>query len=699
MLVAYMAGTAAACLAVAVPLRKHDTLAAWAFFVGMLLLAAESAVSALGQHPWSPDRVGMLQMVWLGVKSVLPGVWLCFSLTYARGDGRETLRRSRLLLAATFLIPPAIILIYGSSLMQLVPSGIGNVLLVRYTPTAKALSMLLLVGSVLILMQLERTFRSAVGTMQWRVKFVVLGLGLVFGSRIYTRSQALLYSADTTTAVTIESGALLLGCAFIGLAYLRGGFGDIDIYPSRAALHTSITVILAGAYLFAVGVLAQFVGRTRMVAAFELQTLLIICGLALFAVLLLSDRLRQSIERFISRHFNRPEHDFRKVWSRFSRATGTLVDRSSLCSAAARITSETFNALSVSIWTWDKRTENLSLGAATTDLSRSLADLPNEQLRSASILDGLSTQTAPFDLDRATGDWVQPLRAISPPQFPHGGDRICVPLAVGEQTIGCMILADRVNGAAYTQEEFDLLKCIGDQLGASLLNLRLTEEVMAAKELEAFQTMSTFFVHDLKNAASTLTLMLQNLPVHFQDPAFREDALRGIRRTTDRINQMISSLSVVREKLALNPVELDLNKLLEDVLEQLNDAKALQVVRDLQPLPKVIADRHQMQSVMTNLLFNARDAVSENGTVRVETDRSNGWATVSVSDDGCGMSETFLRESLFRPFCTTKKKGLGIGMFQSKMIVEAHGGRIQVTSDLGKGTTFTVLLPLKHAGQ
>jgi len=121
------------------------------------------------------------------------------------------------------------------------------------------------------------------------------------------------------------------------------------------------------------------------------------------------------------------------------------------------------------------------------------------------------------------------------------------------------------------------------------------------------------------------------------------------------------------------------------------------VVRDLQTLPKVVADRVQLQSVITNLVLNARDAVVEQGTVMIKTGQREKWATLSVSDNGCGMSPAFLRDSLFRPFSTTKKKGLGIGMFQSKMIVEAHGGNIQVTSDVGKGTTFSVFLPLKPA--
>jgi signal transduction histidine kinase len=78
----------------------------------------------------------------------------------------------------------------------------------------------------------------------------------------------------------------------------------------------------------------------------------------------------------------------------------------------------------------------------------------------------------------------------------------------------------------------------------------------------------------------------------------------------------------------------------------------------------------------------------------VETSQRNGWVVLSVSDNGCGMSADFVQHSLFRPFQTTKKKGIGIGMFHSKMIVEAHRGRIEVESEPGKGTAFRVLLPI-----
>jgi signal transduction histidine kinase len=188
--------------------------------------------------------------------------------------------------------------------------------------------------------------------------------------------------------------------------------------------------------------------------------------------------------------------------------------------------------------------------------------------------------------------------------------------------------------------------------------------------------------------------MLQNLPVHFDNPAFRKDALQGISKTAERINQLIGRLSVLRQKLELKPIECDLNQLVAEELETLRGVSEVELVQELGPVPKLLADQEQLQSVITNLLQNARDAVGSRGQVTVRTDHGDGWAAISVADNGCGMSPGFLRDSLFRPFQTTKKKGLGIGMFQSKMIVEAHRGNIQVKSELGIGTTFRVMLPL-----
>jgi putative PEP-CTERM system histidine kinase len=678
-------------LALAVVVRKRRSIASWCFSAGMLLFAFESTLTGMSFAAASAEKVALWQTLALLTKSFLPGIWLCFSLTYSRGNYREFLTKSRFLLVATFLLPLLLLPALQAPFIQVLayrPPAQGWWL--EFGGAAKILNALILISTVLILMNLERTFRSAVGTMRWRIKFLLLGLGLVFGVRIYTHSEALLFSGQSLALTGLETGALLIGCALMAIAYFRSDFADVDVYPSRAVLHTSLAVLITGGYLFIVGVLAQIVARMGGSGYFQIQAFLVLLAIVLLAVLLLSDRFQQSVQHLLSRHFNRPQYDFRKIWGHFTQGMSNALDEPTLCAAAVKLISSTFNVLSVTIWLYDESKNCLVFAAST---SKSEHDVTPLTLGSG--LAGLPNVLEFFNLEKAKQDWAETLKQISFSQFREGGDRVGIPLVAGERWLGLVILADRVSAVRYTFEERDLLKCIGDQIAASLLNLRLTGELMLGKEREAFQNISAFFVHDLKNTASTLNLMLQNLPVHFDDPAFRQDALRGISKTADRINQLIGRLSVLRHKLELKPIECDLNQLVAEALETLNGASDVEVVQELRPLPKVLADREQLQSVITNLLLNAREAIPLRGQVTVRTDHSDGWAALSVADNGCGMSPVFLRDCLFRPFQTTKKKGLGIGMFQSKMIVEAHRGNIQVKSELGIGTTFRIMLPLK----
>jgi putative PEP-CTERM system histidine kinase len=695
---ALAAGMSSAALAAAAARRKQRSLATWCFSAGMLVFALESLFGAIANDALLPEKAAFWGTLALAAKSFLPGVWLTFSLTYSRANYRDFLLRSRWILVGAFLVP----------LLSLAAIYRPFFYVVAYKPPvdgwglmlddpAKILNVLVLVSTVLILMNVERTFRAAVGTMRWRIKFLVLGLGVIFGARIYTGSQALLFSDYSSGRVSVEATALLIGCALIAVAYLRTGFSEIDVYPSRAVLQTSVTVLLTGAYLFVVGVLAQIVVRFGGAASFPIDAFVVLLGVAILAVLLLSDRARQSLQLFISRHFKRPQHDFRQIWARFTRSLSSALDETALGTIAARLISETFGALSVSMWLFDQQGERLIRVNSTSEAEQAPSDdsttsIAGKELNSAELI----KLSRPFDLGRAKEKWARDLMERSSGQFRTGGSPICVPLIGGEHCLGAIVLADRVRGLGYSAEEMDLLKCIGEQVAASLLKLRLTEEIMERKELEAFQTMSAFLIHDLKNAASTLGLMLENLPTHFNNPAFREDAFRGIGSAASRINDLINRMNALRHELPLKPAELDLNLVVAEALATLNGTLENKLVTKFDQIPKILADGQQLQSVCTNLLLNACDAVDTNGRISVETTRQGEWIALSVSDNGCGMTEQFIKNSLFRPFRSTKKKGLGIGMFQSKTIVEAHQGKIHVESQLGVGTTFRVMLPLKY---
>ncbi len=697
-ILAFAAFLCAGGLAVAVVWHERRSLIHWSFAAGMLALAVESLFFGLSANTEVPDTTAYWQILGMVAMSFLPGFWLFFSLTYARGNYREFLARWQLVLIAAFIAPVVLALTFREEILLAVgkPPGAAHLML-RLGFAGTGLHMLLLLSAVLVLMNLERTFLASVGTMRWRIKFMILGLGVLFASRAYTSSQALLFHGGELSQQGVNSGALLVACLLMARALFRTGQFDISIYPSQSLLHHSFTILLAGAYLLIVGVFAKVVTFFGGDAAFPLKAFFILVALVLLTVLLLSDRARLYTKRFVSRHLQRPIYDYRTVWRTFTEGTARCLEQTELCGAVVKLISEVFQSLSVTIWLVDDRKERLVYAASTSLSAAKAGPLTLEPADAAAVIAAMRVHLDPIDIDSSKETWAVPLRRSHPEEFRKGGNRICVPMVAGGELLGILTLGDRVAGVPFSVQDLDLLKAVNDQAGASLLNIRLSQRLSQAKQLEAFQAMSAFFVHDLKNTASTLSLMLQNLPVHYQDPQFREDALRGISKTVTHINDVISRLTILRHDLAIQAVECDLNELVIDSLKGQQQASGVELVQELGSLPRIRLDPAQIQRVLTNLVLNAGEALGPGGIIRVQTSQRNGWVILGVSDNGCGMSADFIQRSLFRPFQTTKKKGIGIGMFHSRTIVEAHRGRIEVESELGKGSVFRVLLPISGA--
>jgi putative PEP-CTERM system histidine kinase len=497
----------------------------------------------------------------------------------------------------------------------------------------------------------------------------------------------------------LNSAALLVASLLILRSFFRAGHFDLEVYPSQSVLQSSLTVLLAGVYLLIVGVFAKVVVYFGGDTAFAAKAFVVLVSLVVLAVLLQSDRVRLRLRRFISRNFQRPLYDYRTVWRKFTEGTASRVEQSDLCRALVRLIADMFQTLSVSIWLVDDQKTTLTLAASTSVSGAKGSGAGPSLADTGGMVEYFLRHPDPVDIELSKEDWATLLKQWHPSVFPNGGNRVCLPMVGRGELLGLIMLGDRVSGAEFSLQDFDMLKCVGDHAAASLLNVQLSQRLLQAKELEAFQTMAAFFVHDLKNSASTLNLMLQNLPEHFSDPAFREDALRGVSKSVGHINHLIGRLSLLRHEMKIQPAEADLNEMVAKAVAGLEKGLASVIVKDLKPLPRLLFDSEQMSKVVTNLVLNATEAVSGEGQVRIATGQTNGWAVLTVADDGCGMTAEFISRSLFRPFQTTKKNGLGIGMFQSKMIVEAHGGRITAASEPGKGTTFEVFLPLPSRGQ
>lgn len=677
------------CGTVAVMLRPK-ALASWLFCAGMVLLAAEPALDVRVATAAGAAEAGAWLRRSMLLKSLVPGIWLGFSLVYARGNPGEFLSRGKWPLLAALLLPVALVRCFPEGFIAAVMRGGG--IAIHLGSPGKAWVLAVLMVTLAILVNLEKTFRASVGMTRWRIKYLIVGVALIFGVAVYRLSQMLLFSGYDPELTKLTLVALLLGCGLIGVSLVRTSFDKFDIYPSRAVLQGSVTVILAGVYFVMVGLFAQWVKRLGGAVAFPAQALVLLLGVVGVTVMLLSERFRTTLQRLVSRHFRRPEHDFRQIWTQFTRRTSSVLDASTLGKNAAEVIAESFHLLGVTVFRAASEPPRLEWLASTERRGGAVGGPSLE----AATLHELARRGKPFGLEREPGAWAEALRECCPREFGHGGDRLVVPLAAAERLVGLMVLTDRVNGVPYSHEELDLLKCIGDQLAGALLNCALTEVVLQAKEWEAFQTLSTFFVHDLKNAANGLNLMLQNLPTHFDEPEFRNDTIRGVGRTVERINQLILKLGSLRDQLQLNPSPCRLDLLCAEVLDGLETKMQgpRHLRRELLPVPVLSLDREAMRSVVTNLVTNAQEALNGSGEVRVLTRMEPAGVAFEVADTGCGMSQEFVNKLLFRPFHSTKTNGLGIGMFQCKKIIEAHGGSIAVASQPGKGSRFTILMPL-----
>ena len=656
MMLNYSAAAIAALLAMIVLAKDRRSFANRSLVAGMILLALGEAFT---------EYRGLFL-------AFAPGVFLLFSLGFARTEYRKYLAAWKYPIAASFILPP--------------------IALLSPAHPQRIFHALILVIAVCILANLERTLRASVGYIRWQIKFIVLGTACLCASWIYIGSQVLIYREVDPHLAAVYPIMLLVACSFFGLGLVRSQYLKVDVYLSRTTIQYSLTALLVGIYLVILGALAYLARYFKPDRFLPIDALIVLLALALLAVLLLSDRAQEQIKRLVTRHFKRPLYDYRKAWMDLTEGTNSLIDTQSLCAAVSRIVSRTFNILSVNIWLCDEAKNRLSLAGSTVFTPAQASDLERSGEKVSKLLRTLDRDTAPVDLREITFEWAEDIMRSMPEYFVVYKMRTVIPLHTGGQLVGILTLNDdRVGKAPLSLEDHDLLNAYAAQLAARILQLRLSENLRKTQEIEAFQHVSAFFVHDLKNIASRLSLTMQNMPEYFNNPDFREDALKLVRESVSKMDSTITRLSSLKQ-IEIKPTPTDLNAFLDSSLKEFEQTTRSEIERSFAQLPLVSIDPEQMQKVITNILMNAYDASGGNGAIRVETLSYNGHVVFSVADRGCGMSKQFIQDMLFRPFSSTKKRGMGIGLFQCKMIVEAHHGRIEVDSEEGKGTEIRVVL-------
>lgn len=264
--------------------------------------------------------------------------------------------------------------------------------------------------------------------------------------------------------------------------------------------------------------------------------------------------------------------------------------------------------------------------------------------------------------------------------------------------------------SAIAQGELDrriLLKSSDDARGiADNINV-VTERLRAqvareaeSRQFESFVRLSAMLTHDLKNAIEALSLTVSNMERHFDNPQFRVDAMKGLTNATDKLKAIVARLSKPLTSLSgehKRPTNVDIIPMLKRVTAITAEPMRTKHKIELRLPDHVYAlvDEARIEEVAGNLVLNALEAmVQPGGTLTIEAGETEGGHPMfAIGDTGPGMSKTFIENRLYRPFATTKRTGIGLGLYTCREIVRAGGGTIEVHSVEGVGTTFRVVLP------
>jgi len=228
------------------------------------------------------------------------------------------------------------------------------------------------------------------------------------------------------------------------------------------------------------------------------------------------------------------------------------------------------------------------------------------------------------------------------------------------------------------------------------------EQLLKSERLVAIGELATMVGHDLRNPLQSIenaTYYLNNeLPRLSPSTSIPQKALEMLQVINDSVNyadRIIRDLQDFSATKKLKLKKTDINAIVKETLSQVEAPENVELITELRHLPKIKVDKDMLKRVFLNLAVNGIEAMEKGGTLKASTQKTKDFVEVGFKDTGIGMSKENM-EKLFTPFFTTKAKGMGMGLAICKKFVDAHGGSIEAESEEGKGSTFTVKLPIQQ---
>jgi putative PEP-CTERM system histidine kinase len=413
----------------------------------------------------------------------------------------------------------------------------------------------------------------------------------------------------------------------------------------------------------------------------------IVAALAFLAVVLLSASFRARVKVSLTKAFSRYKYDYRSEWLRLI-STLSESDFGNVGETSVRAVAQIVSSPGGNLWIWDPSHDcYVEKGSWRSELSNPppipkdsvlvkflektqwVVDL-EEMKRNPGLYSGLNIE------DVVDGDWW-----------------LIVPIYLDKSLYGIVALLRPQFIASLNFEDHDLLRTVGRHVAMHVNQAEIDKRLSENSQFQAYNRLTAFLMHDLNNLVAQLSLVIKNAERHRKNPMFVDDAINTIANSTTRMRQLMRQLRSSSRPAQIQQV--DLQEILRNVRENCKTRTPVPRLEACDFPVHVNADRERLSTVFEHLVRNGQDATPGDGELSIRMTAREGKVEVSIRDTGEGMTDDFIRDRLFKPFDSTKgSEGMGIGAYQAKEYIQSLGGEVKVSSEIGKGTEFTVRLDL-----
>ena len=657
-------------------------LAGWAFSICMIYALKD------------PDWRFFWVRISFATSSIAPSAFFYFTLIFPQ-------EKRRIFFYKTVLIfSPALVFSSASLAKLMVHSAQWETMTMSYGAIHKFLSVYVLAGMFGGIFLLARSYKKSIGLKRIQIKYCLTGIFIMSVFGITSNLIVPMLSSSRFSYFGPVASLFMVGS--ITYAIVKHRLMDINIVLKKGTTYVLLLLLLF-VPSFLLILLSQKVFFDKISYLFS-----VVIVALLFLITILFYRIKPQTEKAVEQILFKKLYDYRETLAEFSKAMVSILDLQSLSKKIIETITQTMGVEKASLFLWDEEKGSYSLfESKNIKMADSAPQLPKDnpllrylqKVREIIIREELAKWAHVPELN----DVVNGMSLLEA--------EVSIPFISKGQLIGMINLSHKFTKDIYSDEDIELLSTLANQTAIAIENARLYEDLKRSKSyirradrLASLGTLTAGLAHEIRNPLVAIKTLTQLLPDRLDDEEFRDQFLKIASGEVDRISSLVNELLDFARPSDPKLKFEDINTILDGMILLVSTEtkkKQINILKNYaSDLPPAQIDREQIKQVFLNVLLNAIQAPPENGRIMVKTRAftkpgGESYAQIEFADTGCGIPGEHLEE-IFNPFFTTKSTGSGLGLSISHQIVQDHSGYIDVESQLDKGSSFFINLPVKQ---